>query len=89
MEKPAEVKREIFRYRDGQIKRFEDTVVTEHPVTIKINQQEFATMVCTPEYVEDMAVGFWYLKASFNGTMISKIFGFRKKKALFILKPVE
>ncbi|QNR66127.1 MULTISPECIES: formate dehydrogenase accessory sulfurtransferase FdhD [Paenibacillus] len=58
MEKPAEVKREILRYRDGQIKRFEDTVVTEHPVTIKINQQEFATMVCTPEYVEDMAVGF-------------------------------
>ncbi|MDQ0046694.1 FdhD protein [Paenibacillus polymyxa] len=58
VEKPAEVKREILRYRDGQIKRFEDTVVTEHPVTIKINQQEFATMVCTPEYVEDMAVGF-------------------------------
>ncbi|WP_434659311.1 formate dehydrogenase accessory sulfurtransferase FdhD [Paenibacillus polymyxa] len=58
MEKPAEVKREILRYRDGQIKRFEDTVVTEYPVTIKINQQEFATMVCTPEYVEDMVVGF-------------------------------
>lgn len=33
-------------------------VVTEHAVTIKINQQEFVTMVCTPEYVEDMVVGY-------------------------------
>ncbi|WP_409341499.1 formate dehydrogenase accessory sulfurtransferase FdhD [Paenibacillus sp. MBLB4367] len=58
MGKPTDVKRHIIRYRDGEIERLQDTVVTEHPVTIKINQQEFATVVCTPEYVEDMVVGF-------------------------------
>lgn len=36
----------------------EDQVVTEYPVTIKINGQEFATMVCSPEYVEDLVIGF-------------------------------
>ena len=36
----------------------EDQIVVEHPVTIKINDQEFATIVCSPEYIEDMAVGF-------------------------------
>ncbi|WP_245203644.1 formate dehydrogenase accessory sulfurtransferase FdhD [Ammoniphilus resinae] len=36
----------------------EDLIVTEHPVTLKINGVEFATLVCTPEYMEDMAIGF-------------------------------
>ncbi|MDV6377600.1 formate dehydrogenase accessory sulfurtransferase FdhD [Sporosarcina sp. GW1-11] len=35
-----------------------DQVATEFAVTIKLNGQEFATIVCTPEYIEDMIVGF-------------------------------
>src|SRR5690606_36904884 len=27
-------------------------------ITIKLNQKEFATLVCTPEYIEDMVIGF-------------------------------
>lgn len=48
----------IIRYSHGRITTEEDVVVTEHPVTLKINGEEFATMVCTPEYIEDMAVGY-------------------------------
>ena len=51
-------KRIVFRYSDGQLSEKEDQIVVEHPVTIKINDKEFATIVCSPEYIEDMAVGF-------------------------------
>lgn len=53
-----EVKRTILRFADGQAEQVEDQVVTEYPVTIKINGEEFVTMVCTPEYIEDMVIGY-------------------------------
>lgn len=56
--KPADVKRQVLRFENGHMETVEDTIVTEYPVTIKINGQEFATMVCTPEYIEDMVIGF-------------------------------
>lgn len=52
------VKRTITRYSKGNIEKIEDDIVTEHPITIKLNQKEFATLVCTPEYIEDMVIGF-------------------------------
>ncbi|MBB6732063.1 formate dehydrogenase accessory sulfurtransferase FdhD [Cohnella zeiphila] len=55
---PVENTREIIRYHRGEIERVPDKVVTEYPVTLKINGEEFATMVSSPEYIEDMAVGF-------------------------------
>ncbi|CRK80418.1 formate dehydrogenase accessory sulfurtransferase FdhD [Neobacillus massiliamazoniensis] len=51
-------KRGIIRYSNGQIEDAEDIIVTELPVTVKINGQEFVTMVCTPEYIEDMVIGY-------------------------------
>lgn len=52
------VKRTVTRYAQGNITEQEDSIVTEHPITIKLNQNEFATLVCTPEYIEDMVIGF-------------------------------
>lgn len=52
------VVREIVRVENNQVNVIEDTIVTEYAVTVKINQQEFVTMVCTPEYVEDMVIGY-------------------------------
>ena len=43
--KPIQVEREIFRYEQGAFKHIEDSIVTEFPVTIKMNGQEFVTMV--------------------------------------------
>ncbi|BFH60863.1 formate dehydrogenase accessory sulfurtransferase FdhD [Paenibacillus azoreducens] len=48
----------VIRYENGMIGEKTDLIVTEHPITIKINGEEFATLVCTPEYIEDMAVGY-------------------------------
>lgn len=52
------VGREVLRIENNQVRVVEDTIVTEYAVTVKINQQEFVTMVCTPEYVEDMVIGY-------------------------------
>ncbi|MGM9954623.1 MAG: formate dehydrogenase accessory sulfurtransferase FdhD [Peribacillus sp.] len=56
--KEIEKKRGIIRISKGEVQQTEDTVVTEFPVTVKINGQEFVTMVCTPEYIEDMVIGY-------------------------------
>ncbi|CAG7643735.1 Sulfur carrier protein FdhD [Paenibacillus solanacearum] len=56
--KPVEHSREIIRFQHGEIKRLQDKIVTEYPVTIKINGEEFATLVSSPEYIEDMVIGF-------------------------------
>lgn len=48
----------VIRYQRGRITHEKDLVVTEHPVTLKINGEEFVTLVCSPEYLEDMAVGY-------------------------------
>nr|WP_251009702.1 MULTISPECIES: formate dehydrogenase accessory sulfurtransferase FdhD [unclassified Bacillus (in: firmicutes)] len=56
--KPVEVKREILRFGDGQAESLEDSIVTEYSVTIKVNGQELVTMVCTPDYIEEMVIGY-------------------------------
>ncbi len=50
--------RTIRRYENGAFIEKEDRVVVEQPLTIKINGKEFITIVCSPEYVEEMAIGF-------------------------------
>ncbi|MFC5447688.1 formate dehydrogenase accessory sulfurtransferase FdhD [Paenibacillus aestuarii] len=48
----------MIRFHNGRVERLQDKIVTEYPVTLKINGEEFATMVSSPEYIEDMAIGF-------------------------------
>lgn len=50
--------RSVIRYERGQLEERQDIVVSEQPVTIKVNGEEFVTLVCTPEHIEDMTVGF-------------------------------
>ena len=52
------VKQKIRKYSNGQFSDVEDDIVTEFPLTIYVNNQEFATMVCTPTHFEEMVVGF-------------------------------
>lgn len=54
----TKAKRTITRYENGSIEKVEDDIATEEPFTIKLNEKEFATLVCTPEYIEDMVIGF-------------------------------
>ncbi|CAM3767231.1 formate dehydrogenase accessory sulfurtransferase FdhD [Mesobacillus thioparans] len=48
----------ITKYHDGQFQDVEDVIVNEFPLTIFVNEMEFATMVCTPTHFEEMVVGF-------------------------------
>lgn len=58
MAERAARRRAIIRYAAGQARAEEDDVVTEWPVTIVLNGEEFATLVCSPDHVEDLAVGY-------------------------------
>jgi FdhD protein len=50
--------RVLTRYEHGRVQSFVDVVVTEWPVTIVLNGEELATLVCSPEHIEDLAVGY-------------------------------
>ncbi|WP_406566407.1 formate dehydrogenase accessory sulfurtransferase FdhD [Jeotgalibacillus aurantiacus] len=56
--KDVTYKKRILRFTDGSAVWTEDTIATEQVLTIKLNGEEFVTMVCSPEYMEDLAVGY-------------------------------
>ncbi|MGG0051206.1 formate dehydrogenase accessory sulfurtransferase FdhD [Bacillus atrophaeus] len=50
--------REIMHYENGEMKRRTDQMVTEYPLTVKLNGREFVTLVCTPDHVKELVIGF-------------------------------
>ena len=50
--------RKIVRYEDGQFSDIDDVVAEEFPLTIYINDIEFATLVCSPEHLRELVIGF-------------------------------
>lgn len=55
---PLKTKHTIYRYARKQWTKREDLTVTEAPLTIMVNGEEFATLVCSPVQLEEMVVGF-------------------------------
>ncbi|WP_100011567.1 formate dehydrogenase accessory sulfurtransferase FdhD [Lentibacillus sediminis] len=51
-------KQPVVRYINGQLQAMEDEIAAEFPITIKVNGEEFATMVCTPAYLDELVIGF-------------------------------
>ncbi|WP_270181546.1 formate dehydrogenase accessory sulfurtransferase FdhD [Alkalihalobacillus sp. CinArs1] len=51
-------KRRIVSYQDGTFVEKEDTIALEKPLTIRVNGLEFATVVCTPDDLEELVIGF-------------------------------
>lgn len=50
--------REIWRYEQGEMSRQTDRMVTEYPLTVMVNGSEFVTLVCTPEHIKELVIGF-------------------------------
>ncbi|HEY1215983.1 MAG TPA: hypothetical protein VGE93_20330, partial [Bryobacteraceae bacterium] len=48
----------IYRYNGAEMLEQKDTIATEAPLTIKIDGEEFATLVCTPTDVVELVTGF-------------------------------
>lgn len=49
---------EIVKIKGDKIIRTEDVIVREVPITLFLNGKEFVTMVCSPQGLEELAVGF-------------------------------
>lgn len=58
MEPSAKKSRALIRYDGGKTREVVDEVATEWPITIVLNGQEFATLVCSPDHIEDLSVGY-------------------------------
>jgi FdhD protein len=58
MIKKMSVNQKIRKFTNGQLLDTVDEVVKEYPLTIYVNDQEFATMVCTPTHFDEMVIGF-------------------------------
>ncbi len=50
--------RRVIHYEKGAFETRTDVVASEYALTVFVNGQEMATVVCTPEYMEDLVVGF-------------------------------
>ncbi|WP_216831291.1 formate dehydrogenase accessory sulfurtransferase FdhD [Alkalihalobacterium elongatum] len=48
----------IVKYENGRLNHTEDEIVSEYPLTIYVNNEEFATMVCSPAHFDEMVIGF-------------------------------
>lgn len=58
MSEPALFKlRKIIQYNNGTVEQIEDAVVQENPLTVFLNHEELATMVCSPGGYNELAVG--------------------------------
>lgn len=58
MQEPTEFGWNVIRYSDGEFSQFEDEVSLEYPLTVMINGEEFATIVCSPTDLRQMVIGF-------------------------------
>jgi FdhD protein len=54
----ASVINQMIKYRNGQWNTEQAQIAREYPLTIYVNGDEFATLVCTPSDLEEMVVGF-------------------------------
>ncbi|TDF95974.1 formate dehydrogenase accessory sulfurtransferase FdhD [Paenibacillus piri] len=58
MEKPVTALWPTIKYTGNGRQELEDEIVTEYPLTIRLDREEFATMVCTPTDLEELVLGF-------------------------------
>lgn len=48
----------ILKYSGQHLQELEDEVAVEFPLTIMVDGEEFATMVCTPTHLNELIIGF-------------------------------
>lgn len=55
---PLYVMKKILSYNDGNVETREVAVVTEKPLTVFLNHNELATLICSPGGFQELTVGF-------------------------------
>jgi len=59
--------KEVLFVKSGETSLILDKVTEEYPVTIFLNQKEIITLMCTPEKLENLAVGFLFSEGFLQG----------------------
>ncbi len=57
----------IYRYDHGHFEHIERPVVREQPLTIIVNGTEIATLLCTPEQLDCLTIGFLAFEGFIHG----------------------
>lgn len=57
----------VYRYRIGRFEPAEVAVVAERPLTVVVNGQELATLLCTPTELEALVLGFLRFEGFLEG----------------------
>lgn len=58
MRRPLTATKQIMAYRQAHADNIEDEVAVECPLTITLDGNEFATIVCSPSHIEELTIGF-------------------------------
>lgn len=58
----------ILKIKDGQREITTDSIVKELPLTVYLNDEEIATLLCTPSYIRELAVGFLLSEGFINSS---------------------
>ncbi len=56
----------ITRVSKGKSKQTEDPVIIEFPLEIFVNKEKIVTLICSPEYMEDLAAGYLFSEGLYN-----------------------
>lgn len=65
---------QVWSYQAGELETANDQVVVEYVLTLYIDEQEFATMICTPQHLPDLIIGFLAAEGLIRSTeQISKL----------------
>lgn len=54
------VKKQIIKFHHHEYREYEDEVIVEMPLTIYINEKAFATLLCTPEHLDELVIGYLF-----------------------------
>ncbi len=57
-ELPLAANRNLMSFHHGSFRINEDSVATEYALTIYVNNEEMATIVCSPEHMDELVIGF-------------------------------
>ncbi|MGB3368863.1 MAG: formate dehydrogenase accessory sulfurtransferase FdhD [Acidaminobacteraceae bacterium] len=56
----------IIKYKDGVSNVVEDDVIIEFPLTLYLRGNQYATLLCTPEYEKELIVGYLFSENLIN-----------------------
>lgn len=80
---------EILKYNQGELEKEMACIVREAPLTIYLNDQELATLVCSPRDYEELAMGFLLSEGLIKGRSDIKEITLRQSEGLVWVQTSE